>query len=330
MLNPAYKLTLGNRIVDTTDEPRASILTELRVELDMDAPADRFLLVMGQVGSWRPEQEDEARIELGYADDGGLERVMTGAVTAVQAGLETRRVIGHGAAMTLLRSFADITYQAKKAGEIVRDLAGQAGVDIAQVEDGSQFPAYVIDGRRSFWHHLRDLADLSGCDLYVNAEGALVFERFVGGRTVHVFDYGRDLLALDCHFIAPRAARVEAWGESPTGAEGEDAWGWLTKDFSGTRGQAGSGAPTLLLERPVLRTAQAAQSAADALRTHLQRRALQGKLRVLGNPAVKLGDAVRVQQAPESEHNGTFQVRAVTHRITKTQGFVTTIGFRGI
>ncbi|WP_305044240.1 hypothetical protein [Geoalkalibacter sp.] len=330
MLNPAYKLTLGNRIVDTTDEPRASILTELRVELDMDVPADRFLLVMGQVGSWRPEQEDEARIELGYADDGGLERVMTGAVTAVQAGLETRRVIGHGAAMTLLRSFADITYQAKKAGEIVRDLAGQAGVDIAQVEDGSQFPAYVIDGRRSFWHHLRDLADLSGCDLYVNAEGALVFERFVGGRTVHVFDYGRDLLTLDCHFIAPRAARVEAWGESPTGAEGEDAWGWLTKDFSGTRGQAGSGAPTLLLERPVLRTAQAAQSAADALRTHLQRRALQGKLRVLGNPAVKLGDAVRVQQAPESEHNGTFQVRAVTHRITKTQGFVTTIGFRGI
>ncbi|MDO3379165.1 hypothetical protein [Geoalkalibacter halelectricus] len=331
LLNPAYKLTLGNRIVDTTDEPQASIVTELRVELDMDVPADRFLLVMGQVGSWRPQQDDEARLELGYADDDGeLERVMTGAVTAVQANLQTRRVMGHGAAMTLLRSFVDTTYQAKKAGEIVRDLAEQAGVDVARTEDGINFPAYVVDGRRSFWHHLRDLADLCGFDLYIDDGGELVFERFVGGRTVHVFDYGRDILALDCHFTAPRAARVEAWGESPTGAEGEEAWGWLTKDFSGTRGQAGNGDPTLLLERPALRTAEAAQSAADALHTHLQRRGLQGKLRVLGNPAVRLGDAVRVQQAPEAEHNGTYQVRSVTHRITKAHGFVTTVGFRGI
>ncbi|SDL36017.1 Phage protein D [Geoalkalibacter ferrihydriticus] len=330
LLNPAYKLTLGNRIVDTTDEPRASILTELRVELDMDVPADRFLLVMGQVGSWRPQQEDETRIELGYADDGDLAQVMTGSVTAVQADLQTRRVIGHGGAVHLLRSFADTTYQAKKAGEIVRNLANQAGVDVARAEDGSHFPAYVVDGRRSFWHHLRDLAELCGMDLYVDAAGELVFERFVGGRTVHVFDYGRDILALESYFTAPRAARVEAWGESPTGAEGEEAWSWLTKDFSGSRGQAGTGEPTLLLERSALRTAQAAQSFVDALHIHMQRRRLSGRLQVLGNPAVKLGDALRVQQSPEDELNGTFQVRSVTHRITKSEGFVTTIGFRGI
>jgi hypothetical protein len=57
--------------------------------------------------------------------------------------------------------------------------------------------------------------------------------------------------------------------------------------------------------------------------------ALLGKLMVPGNPAVRLGDAVRVQQAPESELNATFQVRSVTHRITKGEGFVTSIGFRG-
>lgn len=331
LLNPAYKLTIGDRIVDTTDEPQASIVTDLRIEFDMDVPADRFTLLMGQVGSWRPRQEEEAVIELGYADDnGGLERVMTGSVTAVQPDLVQRRVIGHGAAMTLLRKFTDTTFEAKKAGEIVRDLAGQAGVAVATVEDGIDFPAYVVDGRRSFWHHMRDLADLCGFDLYVNAEGELVFQRFSGGRTVHVFDYGRHLIALECQRTTPRAVSVEAWGESPTGSEGDDAWNWLTKDFSGTRGQAGSGDPALLLERPALRTAASAQTAADALHTHLQRMVQRGRLRVLGNPAVKLGDAIRVQSAPEEELNGTFQVRSVTHRISKNEGFVTLIGFRGI
>ncbi len=330
LLNPAYKLTIGDRTVDTTDEPQASIVTDLRVELDMDMPADRFNLVMGQVGTWRPQQEDETTIELGYADNGGLERIMTGAVTAVRPDLIDRRVIGHGAAMTLLRSFTDTTFEAKTAGDIVRDLAGQAGVDVANADDGINFPAYVVDGRRSLWHHLRDLADLCGFDLYIDADGGLVFQRFAGGRTVHVFDYGRHVIALDCQRSAPRAASVEAWGESPTGSEGDDAWNWLTKDFSGSRGQTGDGAPTLLLERPALRTAAAAQTAAAALHTGLQRRALRGKLRVLGNPAVKLGDAVRVQQSPEDELNGTFQVRSVTHRISKGEGFVTVIGFRGI
>jgi phage protein D len=330
LLNPAYRLTIGNRIVDTTDEPQASIVTDLKVELGMDTPADRFTLVMGQVGSWRPQREDEAAIELGYADDGGLERVMTGVVTTVQPDLVDRRVIGHGAAMSLLRSFADVTFEAKKAGEIVRDLAGRAGVDVAAAEDGIPFPAYVVDGRRSLWRHMRDLADLCGFDLYVDADGELVFQSFSGGRTVHVFDYGRHVIALEIRRTAARAGSVEAWGESPTGSEGDEAWGWLTGDFSGSRGRAGSDEPLLLLERPVLRTSSAAQTAADALHVRLQRRSLRGRLLVLGNPAVRLGDALRVQQAPEEELNGTFQVRSVTHRITKAGGFTTLIGFRDI
>ena len=30
MLTPAYKLTIGQRIVDTTDEPKASTMVDLR------------------------------------------------------------------------------------------------------------------------------------------------------------------------------------------------------------------------------------------------------------------------------------------------------------
>jgi phage protein D len=330
LLTPAYKLTLGDRVVDTTDEPQASTVVSLTVALDLEAPADSCTLVMGQVGSFRPQRGDEAAIELGYADNGGLTRVLSGTLTAVEPGLTTRRLVVHSGAATLLRSFADVTHENKSAGEIVCDLAGAAGVMVAQADPGIAFPAYVIDGRRSAWRHLHELADLCGFDLYLNPDGELVFQRFVGGRTVHVFDYARDLIALELVQTPTRAEAVETWGESPTGAEGEDAWGWLTKDFSGTRGSAGSVDPTLLLERPVLRTAAAARSAADALHTELQRRARCGRLLVLGNPAVQLGDAIRLQQNPEAELNGTFQVRSVTHRITKAKGFTTLIGFRGI
>jgi hypothetical protein len=301
LLNPAYRLIIGDRIVDTTDDPRASIVTDLKVELDMDTPADRFTLVMGQVGSWRPRQEDDAAIELGYADDGGLELVLTGTVTTVRPDLIERRVIGHSPAINLLRCFADFTLEGRKAGEIVQDLAGRAGVEVAAAEDAIAFPAYVIDGRRSFWHHLRDLADLCGFDLYVDGRGELVFQRFTGGRTVHLFDYGRHLISFDCRRNPPRATTVQIWGENPAGSEGDDAWAWWPRDFNGSRGLAGRGDPALL-----------------------------GKLMVPGNPAVRLGDAVRVQQIPESKLNGTFQVRSVIHHITKGEGFVTSIGFRGI
>lgn len=330
MLTPAYKLTLGQKLVDTTDEPQASTVVDLNVTLDMETPADSLILVLGQVGSFRPARDDEAKIELGYADNGGLTQVMAGTVVTAEPGLTTMRVTGHSAAGTLLRTFVDQTYEAEKAGEIVRELAGQAGVNVAAAEDGIMFPAYVIDGRRSAYHHMRELAHLCGFDLYLNADGELVFEKFVGGKAVHVLEYARHILALDVQQTAPRAGKVEAWGESPTGSQGEDAWAWLARDFSGSKGTAGADDPLLLLERPALRTADAARIAADAALTAIQRRTLRGRLLTIGRPEVKLGDAIQLRGMADGTLNANFQVRSVMHRITKVDGFTTAIGFRAV
>ncbi len=355
MLTPAYKLTIApptdgdagplgavgsltsglpgggtGKVVDTTDEPKASTFVDLTVTLDMDAPADSYTLVMGQVGTFRPERDGHVTIELGYADDGELTQVMTGPIISAEPGVTTMRVIGHSAAQKLLHSFVEQTYESKTAGAIVRDLADKAGVDVATAEDGITFPAYVIDGRRSFYVHMRELADLCGFDLYINADGELVFEKFVGGKTVHVLEFAKHIIELDVQHTPPRAGQVEAWGESPTGSQGEDAWAWLTKDFSGTKGTDGSGDPVLLLERPALRTAAAARTAARAAHTAIQRRTLRGRLLTTGRPQVKLGDAIRLQAMPDESLNASFQVRGVTHRITKPGGFTTTIGFRAI
>ena len=330
MLAPAYKLTIGQKIVDTTDEPKASTIVDLRVALDLDTPADSFSLVLGNVGSFKPARDDKTKIDLGYADNGGFTQVMIGKVLTVEPNLTTTRVVGFSGADALLRTFVDQTYESKTAGEIVRDLADKAGLDVATAEDGITFPAYVIDGRRSVFDHMHELAELSGLDLYINAGGKLVLEKFVGGKTVHVFEFAKHIVALDVARTPALAAQVQAWGESPTGSQGEDACNWLTKDFSSSKGIEGSGDPLLLLERPALRTRDAATAAAKATFTTIQRRTLRGQLVTIGRPEVKLGDAIRLQGVPDDALNKNFQVRSVMHRIVKRCGFTTTVGFRAI
>ncbi len=327
LLHPAYKLIIGDKIVDTTDEPQASTAVSLTVRLDMDTPADSFTLLLGQVGGFQPQRDDEARIELGFRDD-ALTLVMVGQVISAESGLTVRRVVGHSPAHKLLRSFTNQTYEAKSAGDIVSDLANQVGVAVARVESGILFPAYVVDGRCSFYHHMRALADLCGFDLYLNAEGRLIFAPFRSGNTIHIFDYAKQIVELEHQQTPPIAGEVQAWGEGP--GSSDDTWAWLTKDFSGRKGAAGAGSPIHLLERPALRTAEAAQTAADAAHARLTRQTLRGTLLSTGQPKVKLGDAIQLRNLPDASMNSNFQVRSVTHHIDKVSGFTTRIGFRKI
>lgn len=329
MLNPAYKLTIGSKVIDTTDKPQASTVIELSVSLDLETPADRFLLKMGNVGAFRPAREDETKIELGYADNGGLTQVVVGTVETVEPGLTTTHVRGYGGAIKLLRTFVDQTYERQTAGAIVRDLADKSGIEVETADDGINFPAYVVDGRRSVYLHFSDIAELCGFDLYFNPDGKLVFEKFLSGKTVHVFEAGKHIVALDVLRTPPLAEQVEMWGESATGSDGADASAWVTTDFSGSKGTAGSGV-RLLIERPAVRTADAARTAANAFLTTLQRRTIRGRLVTIGRPEVKLGDSIRMQGLEDDSLNDRFQVRSVVHRITKSAGFTTTINFRAI
>ncbi|VAW30259.1 hypothetical protein MNBD_CHLOROFLEXI01-3947 [hydrothermal vent metagenome] len=329
LLHPAYKLTIGEEIVDTTSEPQASTAVSITVTLDMEAPADSFTLVLGQVGGFQPQREEEAKIALGFSD-GDLTQVMVGQVLTADASLTTRRVIGHSPAQALLTTFVDQTYESMSAGQIVGNLADQAGVNVAEVQDGIMFSAYVVDGRSHIHHHMQNLADLCGFDLYINSDGELIFAQFQSGNSLHIFDYGKQIVELEVVQTPPLAGEVQAWGESPGGSQAEEAWAWLTKDFSGLKGTADSGNPAQLLERPALRTAEAAQTAADAAHTRIQRRMLRGRLLSTGQPQVKLGDAIQLRNVPDDSLNSKFQVRSVVHHIDKTNGFTTRIGFRAL
>jgi hypothetical protein len=337
-LTPAYKLTVGGQLVDTTDEPQASTLVDLLVRLDMHVASDEFKLILGNIGHFRPEREDDGIIELGYADqEGELVQVAKGKLDSVEQGSTRDHIHGYSDAVILLRSFTEQTFESKTAGDIVKELASQAGVDTANIESGINFPAYVIDGQKSFYQHMQNLAALCGFDLYFDSDNQLVFQRFSGGNQVHVFNHASHIIELKVDFSAPLSTKVQAWGESGSN-NGNESWAWLTKDFSGLTGNAGeitnNGVPnnssTLLLERPALRTGAAAQQAADAAFTELSRQTIRGHLLSVGRPQVKLGDTIRLSGLPEDALNQVYQVRGVTHRITKLTGFTTQVMFRSI
>jgi phage protein D len=329
MLKPAYKLTIGSKLIDTTDEPKASTVVDLQVALDLDTPADSFTVVLGNVGSFRPARDDETKIELGYEDNGGFKQVIKGKVVNVEPNLITTRLAGFSGADALLRTFVNQHFESKTAGAIVGDLAGKARIEVATAEDGIKFPAYVIDGRRSVYLHMHDLAELCGFDVYIDTDGKLVFEKFINGKTVHVFEFAKHIVTLDIDRTQPLAGLVEAFGESPAGVRGEDSWPWLITDFSGSKGTAGSGA-LLLRERAALRTREAARTAANSALTNIQRRTLRGQVMTFGRPEVKLGDSIRFRGMADDSLNTLFQVRSVSHRITKVGGVTTTVGFRAI
>ena len=329
LLRPAYRVTIGRQQVDTTDEPRASTVVELTVALDLDVPADAATLVLGRIGELAPALDDDATIELGYAGDDDLTQVLEGTVGVVDPGLVNETVVVFSGAATLLRAAANETFENKSAGDIVRALAQRAGVDVGSVDDGSTFPAYVVDGRRGAFEHMLDLATLSGLDVYINSDGEVVMERFVGGHAVHVLEHAKHVLELDLRRTPASAAAAEAWGESPGTSKGTNAWAWLTKDFDSLHGSSGSGTPLLLLEKPALRSGEAARAAAEGALATVQRRAISGRVLTIGRPEVKLGDAIRLRAMPDGDANGSFQVRSVTHRLRKDTGFTTEIGFRG-
>ena len=327
LLQPAYRVTLGDHVMDTTDEPRASTITELLVELDMDTPADCARLLLGRVDGPDLAVTDPIVVELGYAGSGKFSRVFTGTITRLEPGLRHIHITALSPAAALLRTRVDQTYESRTAGDMVSDLARQAGVEVALTEPGIHFPACTIDGRRSIYDHLRDLADLCGFDLYFNTTGALIFRRFTGGDRTHRFRYGAEIVELELSHTPAAATRVEAWGESP-GSGASESWAWLTKDFGGAKGTAGSGAPVLLLERPVLRSAEAAQAAAEARHAAITGRTLRGRMLAVGRPEIGLGDAIQLAELPDDRYNGRYAVRSITHRIDKRTGFTTVVGFR--
>lgn len=325
-LKPTYRLTLGSTRIDSSRVSREQPVRALRADADLTTPAATLDAWLGNPEGLSVAVGDPARLEFGY--DSSLTTVFTGTVDRVQPDLARLHVQALTDMAKLSRLRVNQVYENRTAGQIVSDLAGQAGVSTGTVQDGLDLPFYAVDDARSAYNHCQDLAERTGFDLYVTPEGELTFAAF--GKTVpdHTFTYAQDVLALEVASMPQPFEGVHVWGESPASSEGTEAASWLVRDFGDFMGAAGSGT-ALRISDPAIRTKDAADASAEGRLAALARRATFGIAVVLGGAEVALGDAVTFLQAPDERLGGVFQVKRVTHRFSKTEGFTTRLEMWG-
>ena len=269
---------------------------------------------------------DTGSVSFGYEDD-STELIFSGQVEGVLYSVDGATSVSAtngGAALSALR--INQSYEQQKAGDIVRDLAGRAGVDTDTVEDGVEFPFYVADDRQSAYRHVAALARKSGYLAWFTPEGNLSFAPFTGGQAVQTFTYGEDILSLEVTDAVPVVGAVTTFGEGAAGSQGQEAWSWLVKDPSSVTGSAGEGGVAREVQDPSLRSGDAARSAAEGIANAAGLTNRTGKLLVPGAPAVAVGLAVEVVDAPQDALNGLYLVTGVRHRFSKREGFTTLVG----
>jgi hypothetical protein len=268
---------------------------------------------------------DSGGVALGY-DDSPPVTVLTGQVIAVRYGLDgiTRvTAADSGAQLAALR--INQTYEQQSAGDIANDLAGRAGIDTDTVENGIQFPFYVLDDRRGAYVHLAALARACGFLAYMTVESKLAFGPYLAGQPAQTFGYGDDLIALELAQTGSSAGAITVYGEGAAGSKGQAAWSWLVKDPSVVTGNAGSGTPERASVDHGLRSADAVGSAARGMSAAAAQLTLCGRLVVPGAPAVGVGTTVSVKGGPQQRMDGDYLVRGVQHQFSRGGGFTTVL-----
>lgn len=268
--------------------------------------------------------EDDVTIELGYEDN--LIQVFKGMLTDIEPNISTTIFTGSNDDDSMTKTRVNQTYQNQTAGQIVSDLANQASVDTDVIENGINFAYYVVDDRKHVLQHAVELAEKSGLDLYFTAENKLTMKKFQKSNADHTFTYGEDIIELHILNNTPIIGQVLVSGESPASSQGNDAWHWFAKDTSSFQGSAGDGS-ALLIQEPSIRTKEAADTYAAGKLDLATRASTMGRIKITGNPAVKLGDAIAIEGVPTENLNGLFQVRRIKHQLSKNSGFITTIYF---
>jgi hypothetical protein len=293
------------------------------------APSVNTVSVILAAGTQAPAVApgDEGTVALGYEDD-GAELLFTGTVESVSRNIHGQiRIVATDGGGALSRLRVNQSYEQQTAGDIVRDLAGRKEVSTDKVEDGLEFPHYVVDDRRSAYRHIAALGRKSGYQASFTPEGKLSFAPFPDGQAVQTFAYGDDILALEVTQSAPVVTGIGAVGEGAAGSQGQEAWSWLIKDPASVKGTSGESTLERLIQDPALRSQDAAQSAAEALVGAVSRLNITGRMLVPGSPAVVAASAVEISDAPHDALNGACQVLGVRHRFSKRDGFTTLITF---
>jgi hypothetical protein len=354
-----YTVKIGNWSVDSGDNPRTELIN-LETIQSLESPRDACHVVLYappatqtgilgqgagaaagafglggsrektlavQVRGQEIKHGDEIIIELTSGDIS--DTVMTARVHSLHSSFGQTKICGRTGMQKLSNTRLNQVYENQSLSQIVKNLAGQADVDTGDIEIGSTYSYFVVHESKTLLRQLCELARREGMDLYFNTDNKLTIKTFNKSSADHTFHHKIHILGLQIFSHELSSDHVRVYGESPSSNQGSDTWHWIAKDISGFQSEVGDSSKLLAFQDGVLRTKDAADSFAKSKFGAIKDQATSGRLKILGNPKVKLGEAIEIKDALKPELNGLFKVTSVRHVVSKGNGFLTLVDFSG-
>ena len=168
-LAPRFSLTAGSLSADSASPVGGP--SRFVVERSLAVPIDSLRLLLASSAGVLPG--DAVTLDLGDAD--GLARVFTGSVAELRPMLGACSVFCTGTMLGLVELRVAAFYQGRSAGDVVRDLVGQAGLDAGEISDGVTLPRYAVERRQGAHAQMRRLAERLGFSLFADRQGKVHF-----------------------------------------------------------------------------------------------------------------------------------------------------------
>lgn len=339
---PQFSFTAGGLACDSSSPVAGP--SRFVVERSLDVPIDGLRVTLAESGGVAPGDP----VELALGDDDGLERVFTGSVAEIRPHLGGCEIFCAGTMLALVDLRVSSFYRERSAGDVVRDLVGQAALTAGDIADGIALARFAVERRLGAHAQLRRLADRLGYSLFADRRGNVHFRGLgaaarlgaggagglagaaaaasnaLGAGAGGGFAYGRHLLAAAARQRPSPARSVLVGGESPMSGQGEDKSFWLTATDTDYQDAAGDG-PEMLVTDPTARTKDMAGRFAAGYAASFERQTSDLRLRVLGTPALELGDPTSSTDAAQSGLNAAGYVRSLRHCFSAREGFVSEI-----
>jgi hypothetical protein len=313
LLRPTYAVTLGSQRF-------ASQALELSLTLDIAPVVDALIATFPSGLDLQAEAGDPVQLTL---DD---ETVFTGTIEAVQRGFTQTRIRALNAGGALARFRPASTYEQVTAGEVVRNLCSDAGVDAGEIATGVALAFYAADPSRNAFAHIARVAAWSGAIARVTADDAVEMRVVKAAAAEAALRYGRDLLSFD---LESKSAAIETFvvtGEAGAGsASAPEAHRPTTDFFNGNRPD-GPDATSSWTSAPALRTARSAATARAADKRAYGAARVRGNFTSILQPALVPGLAVDIRELPTSLPRSVLWLRRVRHSIG-AQGATTRADF---
>ena len=315
-LKPNAELTIAGQTIGI------SPMRAIRVSRRLSGSTDELRFAMALNAGLNIAGGESVSLDMGWGQESSV--VFSGTIQSLEYSLNEVHGIAHGTQKGLVETRVDETFIDQTAGDVVRSLADMAGIETGTIDDGIELPRYLAEGSVSIFEHLHTLSRICGVDLFTDEDGKLNFTKREAFTADFTYQYGINLMDARIIQTTPSVTAIQVIPESPASQEGSEASSWFVKSSRAISATAGDGTSRRFISA-LCTTKEAAETAARSFQRDLERRAVKGKIMVMGQPDANPGQVVELKEMPDGNTNGFYEISGVDHSLDGIQGFVSTL-----